>query len=69
MEHLFEPLADTISEWGYAFYNHRITVDLDNRPGVRDDYMIHLEAKEIWHRIGVVQHGWSVLSRPPNGVQ
>ena len=31
---------------GYAFYNHRITVDLDNRPGVRDDYMIHLEAKD-----------------------
>ena len=46
VEHLFEPLADTISEWGYAFYNHRITVDLDNRPGVRDDYMIHLEAKD-----------------------
>ena len=26
-----------------AYYNHRITVGLDNRPGVRDDYMIYLE--------------------------
>lgn len=43
--HLFEPLADTISEWGYSYYNHRITVGLDNRPGVRDDYMIYLEVK------------------------
>lgn len=44
--HLFEPLADTISEWGYSYYNHRITVGLDNRPGVRDDYMIYLEVKD-----------------------
>ena len=33
VEHLFEPLADTISEWEYSYYNHRITVGLDNRPG------------------------------------
>lgn len=46
VEHLFEPLADTISEWGYSNYNHRITVGLDNRPGVRDDYMIYLEVKD-----------------------
>ena len=46
VEHLFEPLADTISEWGYSYYNHRITVGLDNRPGVRDDYMIYLEVKD-----------------------
>jgi hypothetical protein len=44
--HLFEPRADTISEWGYSYYNHRITVGLDNRPGVRDDYMIYLEVKD-----------------------
>ena len=44
--HLFEPLADTINDWGYEFYNHRVTVDLDNRQGVRDDYMIHLEVKK-----------------------
>lgn len=56
VEHLFEPLADTISEWGYSYYNHRITVGLDNRPGVRDDYMIYLEAKfdggSEWDNIG-----------------
>ena len=56
--HLFEPLADTISEWGYIYYNHRITVGLDNRPGVRDDYMIYLEGKDEsdegseWYRTG-----------------
>ena len=44
--HLFEPLADTISEPEYSYYNHRITVGLDNRQGVRDDYMIYLEAKD-----------------------
>ena len=44
--HLFEPRADTISDWGYSYYNHRITVGLDNRPGVRDDYMIYLEVKD-----------------------
>ena len=46
VEHLFEPLADTISEWGFTYYNHRITVGLDNHPGVRDDYMIYLEIKD-----------------------
>ena len=44
--HLFEPLADTIKDGGDEFYNHRITVDLDNRQGVRDDYMIYLEVKK-----------------------
>jgi len=44
--HLFEPLADTINDGWYELYNHRITVDLDNRQGVRDDYMIHLEVKK-----------------------
>jgi hypothetical protein len=44
--HLFEPRADTISKWGYSYYNHRITVGLDNRSGVRDDYMIYLEVKD-----------------------
>ena len=47
VEHLFEPAADTITDQsGYEYYNHQITVDLDNRPGVRDDYMIYLEAKK-----------------------
>lgn len=46
VEYLFEPLADTISEWGFSYYNHRITVDLENRQGVRDDYMIYLEFKD-----------------------
>ena len=56
--HLFEPLADTISEWGFSYFNHRITVGLDNRPGVRDDYMIYLEVKDEfgggseWYRTG-----------------
>ena len=58
VEHLFEPLADTINDWGYEFYNHRITVDLDNRPGAKDDYMIYLEVKDEfgggseWNSIG-----------------
>ena len=47
VDHLFEPFADTVvTQWeDYEFYNHRITVNLDNRPGARDDYMIFLEAK------------------------
>ena len=47
VEHLFEPLADTITDQGgYEYYNHRITLDLDNRPGVRDDYLIYLEVRK-----------------------
>ena len=59
VEHLFEPLADTITDQGeYEYYNHRITLDLDNRPGERDDYMIYLEVRKddfegsTWYRTG-----------------
>ena len=58
VEHLFEPLADTITDQSqYEYYNHRITLDLENRPGMRDDYMIYLEAKEefegsTWYNTG-----------------
>lgn len=58
VEHLFEPLADTITDQSeYAYYNHRITLDLENRPSMRDDYMIYLEAKDdfkgsTWYNTG-----------------
>ena len=58
VEHLFEPLADTITDQSqYEYYNHRITLDLENRPGMRDDYMIYLEAKDefegsTWYNTG-----------------
>ena len=58
--HLFEPLADTISEQGYSYYNHRITVGLDNRQGVRDDYMIYLEAKDK----GGIESEWYTTGGP-----
>lgn len=58
VQHLFEPLADTITDQSqYEYYNHRITLDLENRPGMRDDYMIYLEAKDefegsTWYNTG-----------------
>ena len=58
--HLFEPLADTISEPEYSYYNHRITVGLDNRQGVRDDYMIYLEAKDK----GGIESEWYTTGGP-----
>jgi len=45
--HAFEAFADTVDEgWGYTYFRHRITVDLENRPGVRDDYMVFVEYKD-----------------------
>ena len=59
VDHLFEPFADTVvTQWeDYEYYNHRITVNLDNRPGVPDDYMIFLEVKDAieglsWYSTG-----------------
>lgn len=37
VEHVFELFGDS------SGYNHLLTLNLDNRPGVRDDYMIHVE--------------------------
>jgi|GEM_PF-539398 len=48
-EYVFEPYADSVDEgWGYVYYQHRVTLDLVNRPGVRDDYMISVEVKEVF---------------------
>ena len=42
--HEFEAYADTVDEgWGYTYFRHRVTVDLENRPGERDDYMVFVE--------------------------
>ena len=57
VEHLFEPLADTITDQG-GYEHYHITLDLDNRPGERDDYMIYLEVRKddfegsTWYRTG-----------------
>ena len=49
VEHVFEPYADSVDEgWGYVYFTHRVTLDLENRPGVRDDYMISVEVKEVF---------------------
>ena len=46
-EYAFEPFADSVDEgWGYVYYQHRVTLDLENRPGQRDDYMVSVEIKE-----------------------
>ena len=57
-EYLFEPFADSIDEgWGYVYYQHRTTLDLENRPGQRDDYMISLEIKEDFE--GAQWYNWA----------
>ena len=41
----YVPLADSVDYgWGYMEYFDQVTLDLTNRPGVRDDYMVFLEA-------------------------
>ncbi len=48
-DYVFEAYADSVDEgWGYVYYNHRVTLDFENRPGVRDDYMISVEVKEVF---------------------
>ena len=45
--HEFEAYADTVDEgWGYTYFRHRVTVDLENRPGERDDYMVFVEYRD-----------------------
>ena len=45
--HVFEAYADTVDEgWGYTYFRHRVTVDLENRPGERDDYMVFVEYRD-----------------------
>jgi len=40
----YVPLADSVDYgWGYMEYFDQVTLDLTNRPGVRDDYMVFLE--------------------------
>ena len=40
----YVPMADSVDYgWGYVEYFDQVTVDLVNRPGVRDDYMVFLE--------------------------
>jgi hypothetical protein len=59
-EYVFEAFADSVDEgWGYVYYNHRVTLDLVNRPGVRDDYMISVEVKE-----GFEGEGWYNMANP-----
>ena len=58
VESTFEAFADSVDEgWGYAVYYHRLTVDLDNRPGERDDYLIQLQFRDTelgkdWYNVG-----------------
>lgn len=58
VESTFEAFADSVDEgWGYAVYYHRLTVDLDNRPGERDDYLIQLQFRDNelgkdWYNVG-----------------
>ena len=41
----YVPLADSVDYgWGYMEYFDQVTLDLTNRPGIRDDYMVFLEA-------------------------
>ena len=41
----YVPLADSVDYgWGDMEYFDQVTLDLSNRPGVRDDYMVFLEA-------------------------
>ena len=59
VERTFEAFADSVDEgWGYVFYYHRLTVDLDNRPGERDDYLIQLQFRDT-----VADKDWYIL--PP----
>ena len=40
----YVPLADSVDYgWGYMEYFDQVTLDLTNRPDVRDDYMVFLE--------------------------
>ena len=40
----YVPLADSVDYgWWYMEYIDQVTLDLTNRPGVRDDYMVFLE--------------------------
>ena len=66
VEHLFEAYADTVDEgWGFEYYIHRLTVDLDNRPGVRDDYMVFVEFKpEESGEPGEPDPGWFNVADP-----
>ncbi|MDA1242728.1 MAG: DUF4249 family protein [Bacteroidetes bacterium] len=57
---LFEAYADSVDEgWGYVYYQHLVTLDLENRPGVRDDYMISIEVKEVFEGAQ-----WSNMANP-----
>ena len=58
VESTFEAFADTVDEGvGYVFYNHRLTVDLENRPSERDDYLIQVQFRNTvtgkdWYNAG-----------------
>lgn len=58
VESTFEAFADTVDEGvGYVFYNHRLTVDLENRPSERDDYLIQVQFRNTvtgkdWYNVG-----------------
>ena len=58
VESTFEAFADSVDEgWGYVFYYHRLTVDLENRPSERDDYLIQLQFRDTltgkdWYNAG-----------------
>lgn len=45
----YVPLADSVDYgWGYVEYYDQVTLDLVNRPGLRDDYMVFLETYQEW---------------------
>ena len=48
-EYDFEAFADSVEDgWGYVYFKHEVTLDLENRPGLRDDYMLSVEIKELF---------------------